>query len=133
MITTKREGALFVIGWITFFILFYYYIKDNSKEDNSKEEDNKKIEHAFLGLCLLFQLLSASPSLFTYAPLLSSSAALIVATYYLTTYQNQNQNQNQNQQEKGKELSWPYITCLIISVLLFIPRGKTLLIMKKEE
>ena len=131
MITTKREGALFVIGWITFFILFYYYIKDNSKEDNSKEEDNKKIEHAFLGLCLLFQLLSASPSLFTYAPLLSSSAALIVATYYLTTYQNQ--NQNQNQQEKGKELSWPYITCLIISVLLFIPRGKTLLIMKKEE
>ena len=129
MLTTKKEIVLFVISWITFFILFYYYIDFSNKKEDDKDNknDNKKIEHFFLGLCILFQLLSVSPSLFIYAPLLSSSTALIVATYYLTNYQNQNQHQNQN------EISWPYITCLIISVLLFIPRGKSLLIIKKEE
>lgn len=97
-------------GWVSFFVLYFYYVKDhNEKNKNDVENDNDRAtERAFLLLCLIFQVITCF-STNPIAPLLSSVSAIVVFSYAVS------------------KIRIPYLLALMVSMGLFVPRFRRLL------
>lgn len=100
-------------GWVSFFVLYFYYVKDHNekKTENNVENDNdndRATERAFLLLCLVFQIITCF-STNPIAPLLSSVSAIVVFSYAVS------------------KIRIPYLLALIVSMGLFVPRFRQLL------